>query len=83
MSGRKVPLGDRHRTPQRVRSLARAPLISADFPESRLNAGFRVYITPSFNLDVAVRTIGQGGNYTNGNTRGTERVAMFMYTGSF
>jgi len=55
----------------------------ADFPESRLNIGFRVYITPNFSLDFAARTIGQGGRYTNGVERGSERVVMFKYTGSF
>lgn len=54
-----------------------------NWSDSRLNSGFRVYITPNFNLDFAVRTIGQGGTYTNGVKRGAERVVMFKYTGSF
>ena len=55
----------------------------ANFPDSRLNTGFRVYITPNFSVDFAARTIGQGGKYTNGVERGAERIVQLKYTGSF
>ncbi|MBI3549031.1 MAG: hypothetical protein HY078_08335 [Elusimicrobia bacterium] len=54
-----------------------------NYEDSRLNAGFRVYITQSFNLDFAVRGIGQGGEFSNGVSRGAERIVQFKYTGNF
>ena len=51
--------------------------------ESRLNAGLRAYVTPAFHVDLAVRAIGQGGKFSNGVPRGSERVVGLGYTGSF
>ncbi|MBI4349766.1 MAG: hypothetical protein HY553_23215 [Elusimicrobia bacterium] len=55
----------------------------ADIDESRINMGFRTYVTPSFHLDFAVRGVGQGGSFSNGVSRGAERVVNFKYTGNF
>src|SRR5262249_35131314 len=43
-----------------------------DFRDSRVNGGLRTYITPHFFVDFAVRGIGQGGHYSDGNSRGPE-----------
>ncbi len=50
---------------------------------SRCNLGLRIYITPAFHLDFAVRSVGQGGAFTNGVLRGPERVVNLKYTGNF
>ena len=55
----------------------------SDWNDSRINMGFRTYVTPSFHLDFAVRGVGQGGTFSNGVTRGAERVVNFKYTGNF
>jgi hypothetical protein len=54
-----------------------------NFYDSRLNAGVRVYMTQHFHLDFAVRRIGQGGTYPNGDNRGSERIVQIRYTGNF
>jgi len=54
-----------------------------NYVDSRINMGFRVYVTPSFNMDFAVRGIGQGGTFSNGVSRGAERIVQFKYTGNF
>lgn len=54
-----------------------------DFKDSRFNMGMRVYLTPFFNFDFSVRGIGQGGRFSNGVPRSTERVVQFKYTGHF
>lgn len=54
-----------------------------NFRDSRFNNGARIFITPAFHLDLAVRGIGQGGTYTNGVSRGPERIVMLKYTGNF
>ena len=54
-----------------------------DFYDSRINAGLRFYINPSFHTDFAVRGIGQGGTFSNGVPRAPERVIQFKYTGHF
>lgn len=54
-----------------------------DFYDSRLNAGVRFYINPSFHFDFAVRAIGQGGTFSNAVPRGPERIAQFKFTGHF
>lgn len=51
--------------------------------DSRVNLGLRTYVTPNFNIDFAVRSIGQGGNFANGVARGAERIVQFKYTGNF
>lgn len=55
----------------------------ANFSDSRFNAGLRVYVTPKFDIDFAVRAIGQGGHYPNGDSRGPERIVQLKYTASF
>ena len=55
----------------------------ADFHDSRLNAGLRAYVTPHFHIDFAVRGIGQGGNFGNGDSRGPERIVQLRYSGNF
>ena len=55
----------------------------SNFLDSRVNLGFRTYINPNFHLDFAVRSIGQGGAFTNGVARGSERIVNFKYTGNF
>lgn len=55
----------------------------SDWSDSRINMGFRSYVTPSFHLDFAVRGVGQGGHFSNGVSRGAERVVNFKYTGNF
>lgn len=54
-----------------------------DFHDSRLNSGLRVYMTPRFHLDFAVRGIGQGGRFTDGNARGPERIVQLKYSAAF
>lgn len=54
-----------------------------NYGNSRVNAGLRVYVTPDFHLDLAVRGIGQGGHYSNGTSRGAERVVALKYITSF
>ncbi|OIO05478.1 MAG: hypothetical protein AUJ52_13695 [Elusimicrobia bacterium CG1_02_63_36] len=51
--------------------------------DSRFNAGLRFYLTPYFNFDVAVRAIGHGGTFSNGQPREPERVVQFKYVGNF
>lgn len=55
----------------------------AAWNDSRVNLGFRSYVTPSFHLDFAVRGVGQGGTFANGVSRGPERVVNLKYTGNF
>lgn len=54
-----------------------------DFFESRLNFGLRFYINPSFHGDFALRSVGQGGTFSDGIPRGPERIAQFKFTGHF
>jgi hypothetical protein len=54
-----------------------------NFYDSRLNLGFRVYITTNFSVDFAVRSIGRGGTYDNGLAPGNERVVTLKYIGNF
>lgn len=51
--------------------------------ESRFNSGLRIYITPGFHLDFAVRGIGQGARYSDGASRGPERIVQLKYSSSF
>lgn len=54
-----------------------------DVFDSRFNAGVRFYLTPYFNFDVAVRAIGHGGTFSNGQPREPERIVQFKYVGNF
>ena len=50
---------------------------------SRLNAGTRIYITPYFQLDLAMREIGRNGKFDNGDSRKAERIVQMRYNTSF
>lgn len=50
---------------------------------SRLNLGTRVYITPYFQLDMAVRELGRNEKFANGLSRKAERIVQMRYTTSF
>ncbi|MBI4375502.1 MAG: hypothetical protein HY549_03540 [Elusimicrobia bacterium] len=54
-----------------------------NFRDSRFNSGVRVFITPRFHLDFAVRAIGEGGRFSDGNSRGPERIVQIKYSGNF
>lgn len=54
-----------------------------NFTDSRVNAGLRVYVTPHFTVDFSVREIGQGGAFSNGDSRGPERTVQLKYTANF
>lgn len=57
-------------------------LFHTDDP-SRLNAGMRVYITPYFRLDMALREIGRSGEFAPGVPRKSERIVQMRYNTSF
>ena len=63
------------------------PMIEWDninnWSDSRFNAGLRAFVTPHFSIDFAVRGIGQGGWYPNGDRRGRERVVQLRYSNNF
>lgn len=50
---------------------------------SRLNLGTRIYITPYFQLDLAVRELGRNEKFANGLSRKAERIVQMKYTTSF
>ncbi|MDO8756469.1 MAG: hypothetical protein Q7J64_00510 [Elusimicrobiota bacterium] len=54
-----------------------------NWSDSRLNMGLRAYLTPSFQVDFAVRAIGAGGFYGDGAPRGPERVVQLKYSNAF
>jgi hypothetical protein len=49
----------------------------------RLNAGMRIYMTPYFQLDLAVREINADKDFDNGWARKAERIVQMRYTTSF
>ncbi|MEK7656310.1 MAG: hypothetical protein AAB412_01000 [Elusimicrobiota bacterium] len=51
--------------------------------DSRVNLGFRVYVTPSAHIGFSVRGVGQGGRQPGAISRGAERIFQFKYTGNF
>ena len=55
----------------------------ADWSHSRLNAGVRAWVNPYFHVEFAVRAIGAGGQYSDGASRGPERIVELKYTNSF
>ena len=55
----------------------------SNFANSRVNSGLRVYLTPRLQADFAVRRIGQGGFFSDGTSRGPERIVQLKYSGSF
>ena len=46
-------------------------------PDSRVNVGGRLWVTPLFNVDVAARNVGRGAG------RGAERIVRLNYTHKF
>lgn len=50
---------------------------------SRLNLGTRIYVTPYFQLDLALRGLGRSGEFSNGVDRNTERIVQMRYNTSF
>ena len=54
-----------------------------NFYDSRFNSGLRVFVTTHFQVDFAVRAIGQGGSFINGDSRGPERIVQLRYSNSF
>jgi len=54
-----------------------------NYSESRVNLGLKVYVAPNAYVCFAVRGVGQGGAYSDGVSRGPERVFQFKYTGNF
>ena len=50
---------------------------------ARFNVGMRFYITPKFNLDVALRELGGSDPFYNGWDRKTERIIQLKYSTSF
>jgi len=55
----------------------------SNFYDSRINMGLRVYMTPHFDVDFAVREIGAGGSFSNGDSRGPERIVQLKYSANF
>ncbi|MFA6092476.1 MAG: hypothetical protein WCU88_12600 [Elusimicrobiota bacterium] len=54
-----------------------------NYIDSRLNLGMKVYVTPNAHIGFSARGVGQGGNFSNGVSRGPERVFQFKYSGNF
>jgi hypothetical protein len=55
----------------------------ANWSDSRFNAGMRFFLTRNFHVDFAVRAIGAGGYYSDGASRGPERIVQLKYSNSF
>ena len=55
----------------------------ANWSDSRFNLGVRTYMTPNFHVDFAIRAIGAGGFYSDGGSRGPERIVQLKYSNSF
>jgi len=53
------------------------------FDQSRVNAGVRFYVSPAFQLDVAVRDIGKNTQFPDGSPQRTERIVQLRYATSF
>ena len=51
--------------------------------KERFNIGSRIYITPSFNLDIAIRELGSNDKFSNGWSRKPERIIQLKYNTSF
>ena len=54
-----------------------------NWSDSRLNMGLRARLTENFHVDFAVRAIGAGGRYSDGASKGPERVVQLKYSNSF
>ena len=79
--GGSIPLTYTYR--DRVAGMIEWDNINSLMAQSRLNVGVRFFVTPSLDIDFAVRGIGQRGRFPDGTHRGTERVIQLVYTGSF
>ena len=55
----------------------------ANWSDSRLNLGLRAFLTQNFHVDFAVRSLGRGGEYSDGSPKGTERIVQLKYSNSF
>jgi hypothetical protein len=55
----------------------------ANWSASRFNAGLRFYLNQHFHADFAVRSIGAGGYYSDGQPKGPERIVQLKYSNSF
>jgi hypothetical protein len=53
------------------------------FGDSRLNLGAKVYVTPYFHFNVAVRELGGGSRFSDGTDSATERIVQLKYVGNF
>ncbi|MCX5784048.1 MAG: hypothetical protein NTW04_06405, partial [Elusimicrobia bacterium] len=51
--------------------------------DSRVNGGIRFYVTPSFQIDFAVRGIGKNSRFDNGGEYKSERVVQLRYQTNF
>lgn len=54
-----------------------------NFSNSRVNLGVRFYVTNHLDLDIAVRRANQSGYYSDGSSRGPERIIQLRYVGNF
>lgn len=54
-----------------------------NFLDSRVNSGLRFYVTPHFTVDFDVRSIGQGGSFSDNASRGPERIVQLKYSANF
>ncbi len=54
-----------------------------NFSNSRVNLGVRFYVTNHLDLDIAVRRANQSGYYSDGTSRGPERIIQLRYVGNF
>jgi hypothetical protein len=54
-----------------------------NYVDSRVNLGLKVYLAPNAYVSFSVRGVGQGGTYSDGVSRGAERIFQFKYTGNF
>ncbi|OGS63646.1 MAG: hypothetical protein A3J79_07200 [Elusimicrobia bacterium RIFOXYB2_FULL_62_6] len=50
---------------------------------SRLNAGARIYVTPYFQVDLALRELNASQDFSNGADRKTERIVQLRYSTNF
>lgn len=57
-------------------------LFHKDDPE-RFNIGARIYITPSFNVDLAIREVGKNEKFKNNWQRKAERIIQLRYSTNF
>ena len=55
----------------------------ADWSHSRFNAGLRAFVNANFSVDFAIRAIGAGGRYSDGASKGPERIVELKYSNSF